>query len=84
MHWADGGDTGIDNAALLCQRHHSTVHSRRLHATVARAPDDTGRYVVWDLTDGSYDRHLEERADIRRARGQPTGSRYPEMSTEMV
>jgi hypothetical protein len=84
VHWADGGDTGIDNAALLCQRHHSTVHSRRLRATVARAPDDSGRYVVWDLTDGSYDRHLEERSGIRRARGQPTGSRYPEMSTEML
>ncbi|MBM6399196.1 HNH endonuclease signature motif containing protein [Phycicoccus sonneratiae] len=55
-HWSDGGPTDVSNAALLCQRHHTTVHRRRLRAQVRRRPDEHGRYVVWDLTDGSYDR----------------------------
>ena len=60
VHWADGGPTDTANAALLCQRHHSTVHRRRLVAHVTTTPDDHGRYVHWDLTDGSYDRALAQ------------------------
>ncbi len=26
LHWADGGDTCLDNSALLCERHHTKVH----------------------------------------------------------
>jgi len=37
IHWADGGATDVDSAALLCQRHHSVVHTRRLTA----GPQDT-------------------------------------------
>jgi hypothetical protein len=59
LHWADGGLTDIDNAALLCQDHHTFVHQRRLWAEVRTTPDDLGRYVIWDLTVGSYDRQLE-------------------------
>ena len=58
-HWADGGASDVGNAALLCERHHTVVHSRRLWAEVRGRPDDAGRYVVWDLTPGSYDRQLE-------------------------
>ncbi len=25
-HWADGGPSDLDNAALLCRRHHSLIH----------------------------------------------------------
>ncbi len=25
-HWADGGDTGLDNLVMLCRRHHRLVH----------------------------------------------------------
>lgn len=32
--WAHGGHTNLDNAALLCQRHHTHVHSNDLTATV--------------------------------------------------
>ena len=65
LHWVDGGLSDLDNAALLCQRHHSYVHTRRLWATVRSRPDERGRYVVWDLGVGSYDRHLER---LRRER----------------
>ncbi len=71
LHWADGGLSDIDNAALLCQRHHTTVHCRRLGATVRRTPDEHGRYVVWDLTQGSYDHHLERQRAERAADDPP-------------
>ncbi len=71
VHWADGGASDIENAALLCQRHHSLVHSRRLIAQVRKRPDDRGRYVVWDLTPGGYDRHLEELQAERAAHDPP-------------
>ena len=48
-HWADGGATDLDNAALLCGRHHTIVHRDRIAATVGPAG------VVWDRTPGSYD-----------------------------
>ncbi|HET9021209.1 MAG TPA: DUF222 domain-containing protein [Ornithinibacter sp.] len=67
VHWADGGPSDVDNAALVCQRHHTTVHRRRLTAEVRRAPDERGRYVVWDLSEGSYDRHLERLRTERSA-----------------
>ena len=35
------------------------VHHRRLWAQVRSAPDELGRSVIWDLTVGSYDRHLQ-------------------------
>ncbi|MFW5472841.1 DUF222 domain-containing protein [Knoellia sp. CPCC 206450] len=56
-HWADGGPSDLTNAALLCQRHHTIVHSRRLHGRVTT--NEHGRqHVTWDLTRGSYDAAL--------------------------
>ena len=26
IHWADGGDTSLENSGLLCERHHTKVH----------------------------------------------------------
>jgi Domain of unknown function (DUF222)/HNH endonuclease len=26
LHWGDGGETSLENSALLCERHHSKVH----------------------------------------------------------
>jgi hypothetical protein len=32
--WSRGGRTDLDNAALLCERHHTLVHQQDLHGTV--------------------------------------------------
>ncbi len=58
-HWVDGGKSDMNNAALLCQRHHTTVHTKRLWAEVRDKPDETGSYVHWDRTPGSYDQALD-------------------------
>jgi hypothetical protein len=42
LAWIDGGETNLDNAALLCERHHTKVH----HGfRVERQPD--GRWRTW-------------------------------------
>jgi hypothetical protein len=60
VHWADFGPSDLDNAALLCERHHTIVHSRRFSGQVLTDP--TGEHVTWDLTQGSYDDLLARRA----------------------
>jgi hypothetical protein len=40
-HWSRGGASDLDNAALLCSRHHTVVHQRDLTATV------TASGVTW-------------------------------------
>lgn len=42
-HWVHGGSTDLLNGALLCERHHTVVHTRDLTATVTT----TG--VTWHL-----------------------------------
>jgi hypothetical protein len=54
-HWADGGPTDLDNAGLLCGRHHTIVHTKGHHAVLRN-----GR-VEWDLTPGAYDHWLATR-----------------------
>jgi hypothetical protein len=86
VHWVDGGASDLDNAALLCQRHHTLVHDRRLIARV-HVPDEHGRCVTWDLTPGSYDSALPHRlAALRRAREEhraraPQQGRGPRLDT---
>ncbi|MGR7025460.1 DUF222 domain-containing protein [Geodermatophilus sp. URMC 62] len=42
IHWTDGGETSLENSALLCERHHGKVH----HGfRVERQPD--GRWRTW-------------------------------------
>jgi hypothetical protein len=60
VHWADFGPSDLGNAALLCEHHHTVVHSRRLAGEVRC--DETGEHVVWDLARGSYDELLARRA----------------------
>ena len=60
IHWVDDGPTDLSNAALLCERHHTIVHTRKYAGRLVE--DDTGTRVEWDLTVGSYDRLLATRA----------------------
>jgi hypothetical protein len=42
LEWINGGQTSLDNSALLCERHHTKVH----HGfRVERQPD--GRWRTW-------------------------------------
>ena len=48
LHWVDGGETDLDNAALLCERHHTKVH----HGfRIERQPDGTWRTYRPDGTE---------------------------------
>ena len=60
VHWADFGTSDLSNAALLCERHHTIVHQRRLAGQVVGGPE--GERVEWSLTRGSYDQMLARRA----------------------
>ena len=65
IHWADGGPSDTDHGALLCQRHHTVVHTNRYAGEVVPGPN--GPFVRWDLTPGSYDTQLETWQAIRVA-----------------
>ena len=43
IHWADGGPTCLDNLALLCRRHHVTVHQTAWRLEI----DPDTRRPVW-------------------------------------
>lgn len=60
QHWVDGGATSIENAALLCGRHHTVVHTQRLHGQVSADG------VVWNRVPGSYDRWLADHPPGRK------------------
>ena len=51
-HWADGGPTNLENAALLCGRHHTLVHKRATTAARRRA-DRPGTSPSAPTTTGS-------------------------------
>ena len=38
-HWADGGETALDNLVLLCRRHHRAVHEEGFRITLDAASD---------------------------------------------
>ena len=83
VHWTDGGRSDLSNAALLCQRHHTQVHDQRLIAAV-HPPDEHGRSVTWDLSQGSDDRALPQRLSEERrprARERPGPRRLPPLDT---
>jgi hypothetical protein len=48
VHWLDGGPTNLDNAALLCPRHHTIAHRDHLAGTV------TTQGVTWNTQPGTY------------------------------
>jgi hypothetical protein len=48
LHWIHGGETSLDNSALLCERHHTKVH----HGfRVERQPDGRWRTYRPDDTE---------------------------------
>ena len=51
VHWADGGPTSLGNLALLCRRHHVTVHQTAWTLTI----DPTTRRPAWHPPPLSHD-----------------------------
>ena len=46
VHWADFGPSDLDNAALLCERHHTDrAHQRRLAGEVVQGPTGEQRQL---------------------------------------
>jgi hypothetical protein len=73
IHWADGGPSDTDHGALLCQRHHTVVHTNRYAGEVINGPN--GPFVSWDLTPASYDAQLGVwRANAGSSRAPATAS----------
>ncbi|RBY93615.1 endonuclease [Blastococcus sp. TF02-8] len=68
IHWADGGDTSLENSGLLCERHHTKVHHGfRIERDPAGRwrtyrPDGTEILLLPRLTDDPAGRPAEARA----------------------
>ncbi|SSC25655.1 HNH nuclease, partial [Klenkia terrae] len=50
VHWIDGGDTSLDNTALLCERHHTQVHH--------------GFTIGWDAGEGRWRTFRPDQTEI--------------------
>lgn len=64
VHWADGGDTSLDNLILLCRHHHTLTH----HSPWQVHIDQRTRQPVWTGPPRLTLRHLEGRMTYRDAR----------------
>lgn len=60
-HWADGGETSLDNLVQLCRHHHRLVHEGGFNCE----KDDTGKVVFRDQ-EGEL---IPESGHVRRYRG---------------
>ena len=74
-HWADGGETSLENCTLLCRHHHRLVHEEGFGCErsgdgelVFRYPDGGVVPASFRLAPGSYrslaDRHWQQRLGI--------------------
>ena len=41
-HWADGGETRVDNLVLLCRRHHRAVHEEGFRVEIVKDAEGGG------------------------------------------
>jgi len=50
-HWADGGETSLDNLVTLCRAHHRQLHKR--HFTITAEKTAIGQQLVFTTRSGS-------------------------------
>jgi hypothetical protein len=68
QHWADGGETSMDNLVLLCRTHHRLVHEAGYGVEMK-----TGREVVFSMPDGK----IIPQDPHGRSRGKEVRPGYP-------
>nr|WP_239523458.1 HNH endonuclease signature motif containing protein [Geodermatophilus normandii] len=74
VHWIDGGETSLENSALLCERHHTKVH----HGfRIERQPDGTWRTWRPDGSQITVPAALSPAARPRPGRGLRARRRLP-------
>ncbi len=87
MHWADGGETSLDNAMLLCNRHHRLLHEGgfTIHKNFAgewyfrtaegKVLPEAPVYKPVEY-DSTRDEILEDTNKVKEQRAQPEATMY--------
>lgn len=51
VHWADGGETKLDNLVLICRRHHRALHEEGYGVVAATGEGVTGSKIAFRFID---------------------------------
>jgi hypothetical protein len=66
VHWADGGETAMDNLVLLCRRHHRLVHEGDFGVHVSAGKEIWFSYPTGDTLPATADGRCRGNAELIR------------------